>query len=393
MSEYQYYEFQAIDRPLTKQEMAEVRALSTRATITSTRFVNTYEWGNFKGDPLTLMKRYYDAFLYVANWGSHRLMLRVPRSSLAQETVLRYIVQDGPFSLHIVKGHLILAFDSETEEPEDRMEDEGWTATLVPLRAALAGGDLRALYLGWLLCVQEDLLDDDVVEPPVPPGMGELSASLHALVDFLRLDEDLLQSAAESSPPMPRVTPSPKEARQWVDVLSNAEKEALLLRLAASDLDARLLQAEVRRRIWDSGVAEGARAGERQGRTVGELLDGMERRQQERERRVSQERERRRQEEADAQAVFLDRLAGRQEEVWRKIEALVDTRRPTEYAEAIRLLKNLRDLAEREHQAEAYASRLMELRTRHAKKVSLLDRLNQAGLRPGWTLSGGQQER
>jgi hypothetical protein len=53
MSEYQYYEYQAIDRPLTKQEMAEVRSLSTRATITPTRFVNVYHWGNFKGDLLT----------------------------------------------------------------------------------------------------------------------------------------------------------------------------------------------------------------------------------------------------------------------------------------------------------------------------------------------------
>jgi len=31
MSEYQYYEFLAIDRPLTADEMAELRALSTRA--------------------------------------------------------------------------------------------------------------------------------------------------------------------------------------------------------------------------------------------------------------------------------------------------------------------------------------------------------------------------
>ena len=30
MSEYQYYEFQAIDRPLSQAEMAAVRALSTR---------------------------------------------------------------------------------------------------------------------------------------------------------------------------------------------------------------------------------------------------------------------------------------------------------------------------------------------------------------------------
>src|SRR6478672_5663909 len=51
MSEYQYYEFQAIDKPLTKQQMAELRAISTRAEITPTRFTNEYNFGSFKGDP------------------------------------------------------------------------------------------------------------------------------------------------------------------------------------------------------------------------------------------------------------------------------------------------------------------------------------------------------
>jgi hypothetical protein len=37
MSEYQYYEFLAIDRPLTARQVAALRAYSTRATITSTR--------------------------------------------------------------------------------------------------------------------------------------------------------------------------------------------------------------------------------------------------------------------------------------------------------------------------------------------------------------------
>jgi len=49
MSEYQYYEFQAIDRPLTQEEMEELRAYSTRARITRTSFVNDYSWGRFKG--------------------------------------------------------------------------------------------------------------------------------------------------------------------------------------------------------------------------------------------------------------------------------------------------------------------------------------------------------
>lgn len=34
MSEYQYYELQAIDRPLTAREMEALRRLSSRATIT-----------------------------------------------------------------------------------------------------------------------------------------------------------------------------------------------------------------------------------------------------------------------------------------------------------------------------------------------------------------------
>ncbi len=43
MSEYQYYEFLAIDRPLTEREMQEFRAVSSRAVIAATRFTNHYE--------------------------------------------------------------------------------------------------------------------------------------------------------------------------------------------------------------------------------------------------------------------------------------------------------------------------------------------------------------
>lgn len=39
MSEYQYYDFRAIDRPLDAEALKALRALSTRARITPTRFV------------------------------------------------------------------------------------------------------------------------------------------------------------------------------------------------------------------------------------------------------------------------------------------------------------------------------------------------------------------
>jgi hypothetical protein len=49
VSEYQYYEFVAIDRPLSARQLDEVGALSTRAHITPTSFVNTYEWATSGG--------------------------------------------------------------------------------------------------------------------------------------------------------------------------------------------------------------------------------------------------------------------------------------------------------------------------------------------------------
>lgn len=110
MSEYQYYECQAIDRPLTEKEMAEVRSYSTRARITPTRgFVNDYSWGSSKGDEDAWMVRYFDAFLYLArahSSGSTVLVCPQRKSGEVQRTfvsesvaeVARRVLQRGSFS-------------------------------------------------------------------------------------------------------------------------------------------------------------------------------------------------------------------------------------------------------------------------------------------------------
>lgn len=42
MSEYQYYEFRAINEPLTAKQEATLRKSSSRAIITSSRFAVAY---------------------------------------------------------------------------------------------------------------------------------------------------------------------------------------------------------------------------------------------------------------------------------------------------------------------------------------------------------------
>ncbi len=142
MSEYRYYEFQAVDRRLSAQEMAELRALSSRAQITPTSFVNVYNWGDFRGDPKALMERYFDAFLYLANWGTRRLMLRLPSRLLDLETARRYC--PGPGASAWASGeHVIVEFTTDGEvarasgrewEPDEEETGEGWLADILPVR-------------------------------------------------------------------------------------------------------------------------------------------------------------------------------------------------------------------------------------------------------------------
>jgi hypothetical protein len=198
MSEYQYYEFQAIDRPLDERARAELRAITSRAEITATSLVNVYHFGSFKGNPDRLMDKYFDAFLYLANWGTHRLMLRLPRSLFDLSRAEPYTVPDVLWA-RATQEHVILDFHSDAEGEMDYEGGEGWLASLIPLRADLLAGDLRCLYLGWLAGVEARQVADDELEPPVPPGLGNLSASLQRLADFLRVDTDLIETAALTS--------------------------------------------------------------------------------------------------------------------------------------------------------------------------------------------------
>ena len=90
MSEYQYYELRCDDRPLSAKQMEQLRKISSRAQITPSSFVNVYNYGDFRGDPNKLIDKYFDAFLYLANWGTRWLMLHVPRKLLSPETAAAF---------------------------------------------------------------------------------------------------------------------------------------------------------------------------------------------------------------------------------------------------------------------------------------------------------------
>jgi hypothetical protein len=127
--------------------------------------VNTYEWGDFRGNPTELVEEYFDAFLYLANWSQ------------------RYCGAE-PARVWATDRHVILAFSSEETEDDSDDNGSGWRGFIIPVRGDLVAGDLRLLYLGRLLSAQSGYLEDETVEPLVPPGLGALPASLRSFVDF-----------------------------------------------------------------------------------------------------------------------------------------------------------------------------------------------------------------
>ena len=382
MSEYQYYEFQAIDRPLTEKEMGELRAYSTRARITPTSFINDYSWGGFKGDEDRWMEKYFDAFLYFANWGTHVFKLRLPSRLLNLNTAHLYCSGEW-VSASEKNGKVILTFVSEDEGGDDWVEGEGRLSSLISVRAEIARGDLRALYLGWLFCLQSRELDDEDEEPPVPPGLGQLSASLESLVDFLRIDPDLLEIAAQASRPLEQASPKTGEIRKWIGKLPAGEKDNLLTRFITGEEVA--LAMELMRRFIDEGDKRSrGEAEEIKRRTVGELLhtaeDLTEKRRKLAAKKAAEEKARRVREAEIARGKHLDKIAEKEPELWNQIEDLIATRQPKSYDLTVELLVDLRDLAARKGKKEDFASRLDALRVSQARKPAFIEKMRKAGL-------------
>jgi hypothetical protein len=112
------------------------------------------------------MRRYFDAFLYYANFGSRQLMFRVPLDAVDVTTARQYC-RARFASVTTTDKHLIVSLRSDHDPDDEWLDPPGLLADMVQVRAGLAAGDLRLLYLGWLLGIAEDYeVDGEEVEPP-----------------------------------------------------------------------------------------------------------------------------------------------------------------------------------------------------------------------------------
>ncbi len=367
MSEYQYYEFQAIDHRLTEAEQAEIRELSSRVVLTPTQAIFTNSFGDFRGNAAEVLARYFDALLYLSNWGTRRLMFRFPRALIPRRQVERYCTEDW-MTFEDAGDFVLLDLRGDEEGTGFWVEGEGKLSPLIPLREDILKGDYRMLYLGWLKAAQMELWPEDEEEPPVPPGLRDLSPALEALIDLFEIDRFWIQVAARTSADLSQ--PAPERLRTALGELPRAEAEEYLWRLAQGDGHVRL-ELLVRLQTL-AGVRPPAPS---PARTVAQLRRAA--------RRVRADEERRRAAEAEAERQRqLEALAQREEAAWQEVEESIQRYTARGYEDAVALLKQLHEVAQYQGEPQRFQERINAIYERYPTRRSLLERLQKAGLPP-----------
>jgi hypothetical protein len=249
MSEYQFVHFMAIDRPLDDKQLRFMRKQSTRAEITPWEFTNQYDYGDFRGDTLEMLRHGFDVHLHYANFGIRRLMIRLPAGLPCDRRTFEAYEAEGLAWIADKRGsggvlEVYPEADAGTYE-EDLFDVDSLLPKIAPVREQLMSGDLRALYLAWLACAW----DEEALEPPVPAGLDKPTSALVAITGLYELSDDLIAAAAELSPSTARAIDADRERKAWI-----AEQSQDTLRELAEQLlggDAAAARAEALSRMRD----------------------------------------------------------------------------------------------------------------------------------------------
>lgn len=383
MSEYQYYEFLSIDRPLTTDEMVELRALSTRATITPVSFTNEYNWGDFKGSPDKLMQRYFDVHVYVANWMTAIFMVRLPKEALTEETVK---AMEVPYILEFkaTKTHWLITWSLEDSENYDRfgMEDgRGWMARLASVRDELLRGDLRSLYIGWLAAVTREMMDDNDLEPLSVSALGELTAAQQALAEFLEVDPDLLAGAGIGSPAAQGAEVSRQEMEKWIDSLPREEVNLVLRQLLVGK--GQQAERSIRNRFasWRSGLQTDDTDAPR--RTMGDLRQNAEKARLIRLEKQKRDRKQREIKRREKRQVYLKNLSSDFPKAWAAVKEPVERGSGKGYDEACRILVDIAEAYALFATKDEFQKELEKFMAGHLRRKALIQRLVKAGIWKG----------
>jgi hypothetical protein len=371
MSEYQFYEFQALDSPLTPEAQAEIRRVSSRVQMTATSASFVYNYGDFRGNPYLVLAEYFDAMLYVTNWGTRQLMFRFPVGVIPDYVMSNYQYANS-VEWSTEDEYVILNIELNKEDDYDGwIEGEGILPSVIQVRNDILRGDYRTLYLAWLMIAEYELEvledDEDLTEPPVPSNLQALSPALRNFIDFFRIDFDLVIAASQASPTAEKID---KQLSASIDRLSEKEKRDFLDRVLRNEPN---LDIALTNRLRELSGADKVKQPGSEHRTIRQMLAVS--------KVVRQQRLEAEQQKANtARLKKLERIALEEDQLWARIPGLIEQKKANTYDEAVNILKDLRDLTTHQQRMTEFQDKLTAIRGQYPTLQGLHRRLKEVGL-------------
>jgi hypothetical protein len=374
MSEYQYYEFMSIDKPLTKKQQDEINSLSSRTRANASGAIFTYSYGDFRYDELEIVEKYFDAMFYIANWGSKRVIFKFPKDVINIEEIQKYCSCEE-ITLSKKKNFVLLDIDFSEDEPDEGwIEGEGVLSSIINLREDIINGDYRCLYLAWLHTLPYEIsyVDDEIrendKEPDVPPNLKKLNNALENFVEILGIDQDILTAASENSKNQEKEKNFNIE--KLIKSLSEEEKNSFLIRLSNNEA---LLSQKFLKKLKEMEKTDIAQLQHVKHRTLSELLSKADSIRIKRE-----ENERIKKEKAILER--FENLEKNEKLLWKQVHDLVSEKKIKPYDQAILILKDLKELANHKNQSLQFKIQIKNLIEKYSKLPGFKSRLYYSGL-------------
>ncbi len=365
MSEYQLYEFRKIRGRLADKEKAEINTWSSRTTATSNGAIFTYSYGDFRKDMLDVVKQYFDAGFYIANWGSKRLIFKFPKKVVNETAMIQYCDFEGVSTIRDGENLIIDIDISDEEGGGDWIDDDGYLDEFIPLYDDVLRGDYRLLYIAWLYVAIIEANNDEehleLVEPPVPANLNNLSHALEEFVKLIQLDNDYLSVAAQNS--------TEKEIqdidyKQFINKLLDKEKDNFLVNL----LEGNSIEFELKHRLKELSGISPQKENNSKRRTIGEIIQLAE--------ELKNTKKAKKKAKAEAARLRkLEEIETQQIALWIRINKLVGEKNTKAYDEIATILKDLKELAVHKKTLPVFREKVQQLIDENPRLSGLKSRI------------------
>ncbi len=386
MAEYQFYQFQTVNRALSRGEQIEINTWSSRADVTPVSATFIYNYGSFKHDPEKCLLDYFDMMLYVANYGCRRLMFRFPAELVDFKAMKSYVWKSNDdyehtLSVYKKEKYVVVDMAENVEEGYDFwVEGEGILPTLAQIWIDIANGNYACLYLAWAhfasyfqegrTDMEDDGDDSDEVlmtEPRVPIGMKQPSGAVEMFMEFWGISDDLRTAAAQNSPV--EQNRSATDLEQSLGNLSQEEKTTFLARFLRDEPHLRTALVKRLQEISDTPTAP-ASDNRRSLRALLEVETSVKEQRIEREKREAVEKRR----------LQLEIMKNREGAMWEAVWANALKKTGSSYEHAVNELKDLRDLADYNGTRTLFEEKIAEIRAHCSRSTAFMERLRGAKL-------------